>query len=177
MTIKYKNEVEDLVEINIGLGKISIKSWIFNNIFPVIYTIAALLLVIYLAVEQGGFTAQVGAVIFLFIATSAFLWVNTLLTKRKNFRRAMMRLAKKNPDYVQQKLVVRTEKEMIVKNLENKKKTFKFRLNQIKKVVEKNNYVFILDEKDKPLVTIPLRAFSNEEEFYEFFGGTNVIRE
>lgn len=176
MTVKYKNDIDDLVEINVTLGKISLKRWIFNNIFPIVYTIVVLLLVLYLAIQEGGFKPQIGALLFLFVVTSAFLWINTLIFKRNNFRRAMGRIIRKNKDYIQEKAVSRKEKEFSVQNLEDKKKSYKFRVNEVEKVIEKNDFIFLLKKGEKPLVTIPSDSFVNDNEKEQFFKGLHIIR-
>ncbi|MGL5646644.1 MAG: YcxB family protein [Clostridium sp.] len=176
MMIKYQNDLEDLVEIKISLGKISLKNWIFNNIFPVIYTIIVFILIVYVAITSGLFTVEVGALIFLFILTSGFLWVNTLMLKRNSLRRGLRGVVKRNPDYIQKKAILRKGKEFTVQNLENNKKTYKFKIDSIEKVVEKNDYLFFLKKGDKELVTIPVEAFASEKEKEEFLQGLNFIK-
>ncbi|MGL5414475.1 MAG: YcxB family protein [Clostridium sp.] len=176
MMIKYQNDLDDLVEIKINLGKISVKNWIFNNIFPVIYTIVVLILIAYVAINEGLFTVEVGALAFLFVLTSVFLWVNTLMLKRNSLRRGLRSVVKRNPDYIQKKAILRKDKEFVVQNLENNKKSYKFRIDSIEKVIEKNDYIFFLKKGDKEVVTIPAEAFTSEKEKDDFLKGLNFIK-
>ncbi|MGL5414606.1 MAG: hypothetical protein ACRDAU_02985 [Clostridium sp.] len=174
LVVKYKNSIEDLIDLNIFVGSVSIKRWILNNILPIIYTILTLCVGGVLIMKFGGLQATNDLLLFILIVCNIFLWVRVTVFKRKTFKKSLTKMVEKNPAYVQKKSVTRREKEFFVQNLEDKKKTITFKVENISRVIRKENYIYMLKTDYSPMLMIPVDAFHSEKDMDIFFRGLKV---
>ncbi|MGL4848148.1 MAG: hypothetical protein ACRC28_04340 [Clostridium sp.] len=174
MVIKYKNDIEDLVDLNIFIGSISFKRWILNNILPIVYTIVTLGLGVWLINRYGGLEETNRLLIFVLIVCNIFIWIRVTVFKRKTFRKSLSKMVEKNPAYIQRKEVRRREKDFFVQNLEDKKKTSTFKIENISRVIKKGEHIFMLKKDNSPMLMIPVNAFKNENDLEIFFKGFKI---
>ncbi|MGL5416205.1 MAG: hypothetical protein ACRDAU_11145 [Clostridium sp.] len=174
MVIKYKNDIEDLIDLNIFIGSISFKRWILNNILPIVYTIITLGLGVWLINRYGGLEEINRILIGVLVICNIFIWIRVIVFKRKTFKKSLSKMIEKNPAYIQKKSITRREKDFFVQNLEDKKKTSIFKMENIFRVIRKENHIFMLKKDNSPMLMIPVGSFKSEKDMDIFFKGLEI---
>lgn len=177
LVVKYKNSVEDLIDLNIFVGSVSVKRWILNHILPIVYTIITLCVGGFLIMKFGGLQTTNNLLLFVLIVCNIFIWFRVTVLKRKTFKKSLTKMVEKNPAYIQKKAVTRREKDFFVQNLEDKKKTITFKVENISRVIRKEKYIYMLKKDYSPMLMIPVEAFHSEKDMEVFFRGLNVERD
>ncbi|ENY99912.1 hypothetical protein HMPREF1092_03049 [Clostridium thermobutyricum] len=170
MVIKYKNDVEELIDLNLLTVKLSKKKWLRNNLIPVIYSIISIIVCISVIIFYGGFAPRNKILIYVIVLCNALFWVRVLLASRTVYRKSVLRMLRKNPAYGQNKEVTRKPKEFYVQNLDDKSKSYSIKIKDVSRVIRKDDYLIMYDKDYTPLLMFPnklLKGNLGEEEFFK----------
>ena len=168
--IKYKNDIEELIDLNLLTVKLSKKKWLRNNMIPIIYAIVSILVCAFVILFYGGIAQpQNKILIFVLVICNALFWVRVLLASRTVYRKSVLKMLRRNPSYGQSRSVTRKQKEFYVQNLEDSSKSYSIKVRDVARVVRKDDYIVMYDKKYTPLLMFPeelVKGSLGEKEFF-----------